>query len=197
MRTLRVQFVRRTPVLVYLVAALAVGLFLFAGVRLWGALNVYRRTQDIQAEMASLQARVSALNGKISLTQKPPPYQVGAVQAAREAKFPIEAVLASLESVSVAGVKVTSIVVTPVDASAQAELEYQSPDALAKYLQQLAQLQMPHEWRLLKVQSENPTVGPFAQSLSTPSPIAVPPPPIVTSTATLMWGDLSAPGPVK
>jgi hypothetical protein len=196
MKTLRVQFVRKPPAWGYVVGALAVGLCLLAGVRLWDALNLHWRTQYVRAETASLQAHVAALNGKISNAQRSPPYQVGAAQAVREAEFPVEAALVALEGVTVVGVKMTSVIVLPADGSAQAELEYQSPDALAKYLQQLAQLPMQHEWRLLKVQSESPASGQLGQSSHVLSP-AIAPSAMATSTATLIWGGLPAPTLVK
>ena len=195
MKVLHVQFVRRTPGWVYLACALSLGLVVLAGARFRDALDMLQRAQDVQAEIASLQDRVVALKKKVSLAQRAPPYQAGAAQAAREAQFPLEAALGALEGVSVPGVKVMSVIVLPADASAQVELEYQSPDALATYMQQLAQLQTNHEWRLLKVQSENPPAGPPAQnSPSLPSVIGQAG--LVTSTATLVWGDLAFRDPV-
>ncbi|WAC72443.1 hypothetical protein OU995_23275 [Roseateles sp. SL47] len=86
-------------------------------------------------------------------TQKPPAYARDALEAARVAGFPTQAVLRSLEATASDGIRITSIALQPAQGSAEVALEFSDYEMLLKYIEQLNEGEPQARWMLVRAQT--------------------------------------------
>jgi hypothetical protein len=155
MRALKVEFAapRRVPQGVwYAGAAVFLALGVQQGMDAWHlrqqARELDAKTQQLRAERERReQDRAAERAQRVA----PPPYAKDAAEIARIAAFPVEKVLARVESVQIVGVKVVSLNLDAVQGSARLELEFQDSAGLMKYLTAINAEEGP-KWALQQAQ---------------------------------------------
>ena len=156
MKRIEVDFVRRQPpgraawgVTVLLLAA-AVALLA------WGW-TLRADTAGVRAQMQEWNARADALvhqaSRRGSVTAQPPPaYAADAHAALRLQRMPVDAALASLESVATVGVLPVSVDISSADATVRVQVEFSTYEALLKYLEDLNAGEPTERWILATAQ---------------------------------------------
>ena len=156
MRTIQVEFLQRPSVRPALGYALAGSLMLLAFTELrlafdWrqSALVLERRVAD---HRIGSQPQAPSDPGPVG--QPEPAYARDAFVVLKTAEYDVSQVLAALEAVQVAGVKVLALEIASVERSAIVELELQQdPGALHEYLGQLnVGLEAGQRWQLRRTQ---------------------------------------------
>lgn len=156
MRALKVEFSVKRPVSAGLWAALILALVAFAVDQGWRAWVLQQRLHVLRAESAVLTQQIEQLaqarRDAAARAQAAPPYAQDAAAVAKIAGFPLDQVLASLESAQVLGVKVTELDVSAVDGMVRAELEFSDHPALLNYLEAINAGEPKPRWTLLQAQ---------------------------------------------
>lgn len=155
MRALKVEFAprRKLPVAAwYAMAVVLAALAAQQGVEAW---QLTQRQQALRAKVDQLRGesdRQEQLREEAKAKASMPlPYAQDAAAVAKLARFPIERLLATLESVQIVGVKVVSLNVEPAQGEVRMEVEYPDQGALLKYLAALNSTEGP-AWRLQQAQ---------------------------------------------
>lgn len=156
MRRIDADFVRRTPpgrawwgvVLLVLAAAL--------GLAAWGW-TVHEQAAGVRTQVQDWHARAEALVHQASLRNAgpplpPPAYAADAHAALRLQRVPIDAALASLESVGTVGVLPVSVDISSADATVRVQVEFSTYEALLKYLEDLNAGEPNERWILATAQ---------------------------------------------
>ncbi|WP_431045622.1 hypothetical protein [Roseateles sp. L2-2] len=159
MRPLKVDFApTRRPVValaiwVALCATATAGLG-FVAWQAWEArtTRVARTDADV-AEIARLRDMLRMRADKASADAVPPSYARDALTVARTAAFPMQAVLRSLETVAVDGVRVGGIELNAARGAAEVTLEFDDYKALLTYLELLNEGESVQRWTLVRAEA--------------------------------------------
>jgi hypothetical protein len=159
MRALKVDFApKRRPIAALAVwgavcAVAAVGL----GVGAWQAWEEraarVARTDSDEAEIARLRDTLRVRAEKAAADAVPPSYARDALTVARTAAFPMQAVLRSLETVAVDGVRVGGIELNATRGGADVTLEFDDYKALLAYLELLNEGETVQRWTLVRAEA--------------------------------------------
>lgn len=84
---------------------------------------------------------------------KPLPYAADALRVLRLREFPLNAVLTALETVSVAGIRILSVDISAIDATARVEVEFSDYQSLIRYLEELNIGEPTERWVLTSAQT--------------------------------------------
>jgi hypothetical protein len=171
MRALKVEFAARKPVpqWLWVVATLAFGaLALHQG---WQAWALQERVTALRGEADALateqvERSTQARRETAGRVRVEPAYARDAAAIAKIARFPLDRVLVSLESAQVQGVKVTSLELSAVEATARAELEFADHAALLNYLEAINAGEPQPRWALMRAQMAPSPGGPNVASIS-------------------------------
>ncbi|OWQ87005.1 hypothetical protein CDN99_20130 [Roseateles aquatilis] len=134
-------------------ALLTVGLGIGAW-RAWDRRQVSAAQAAADAEQITrLQATLRARADQAAAAAAPPSYARDALTVARTAVFPTQAVLRSLETVAVDGVRVTAIELNAVRGGADVSLEFDDYKALLAYLELLNEGESMQRWTLVRAEA--------------------------------------------
>jgi hypothetical protein len=156
MRRIEADFIRRKPpgrawwgaTMLVLLAAVALAA--------WGW-TVREDAAGVRAQMREWNARVDALAHQASRraerpNEPPPAYAADAQAALKLQRVPVDAALASLESVGTVGVLPVSVDISAADATVRVQVEFSSYEALLKYLEDLNAGEPNERWILATAQ---------------------------------------------
>ncbi|SEL65257.1 hypothetical protein SAMN05216359_11311 [Roseateles sp. YR242] len=101
--------------------------------------------------LATLESKLRDARAALA-SQGPPPYARDALEAARVARFPTQAVLRALESTAVDGIRLSSIALQPAQRSAEVGLEFSDYKTLLKFVEQLNEGEPQTPWVLVRAQ---------------------------------------------
>lgn len=154
MRPLRIDFAepRRRPTWLWYVVAVA--LLAIAGERGWSAWRLKEEVVTLDAQVQRQRVFRDETKRHAQLPATPAaaaPYIVDAAAIVKAAEFPIDTVLATLESVQVAGVRVTSLDVSTGEGITTVELECSDLAVLMRYVNRLNA--DGARWRLVQAQA--------------------------------------------
>lgn len=122
----------------------------------------WEQRQAFAEQAASSEQTLVTLDAKLrdaraaAATQGPPSYARDALEAARVARFPTQAVLRSMESTAVDGIRINSIALQPAQRSAEIGLEFSDYKTLLKYVEQLNEGEPTTPWVLVRAQESGP-----------------------------------------
>lgn len=158
MRPIAVDFAPRrmwTPRLI--VWAIACGLAttalsLKAGLAWEAQQAASRSVEESQSRLSALEKKLRDANNSVT-TQKAPAYARDAMETARVAGFPTQAVLRSLETTAEDGIRINSISLQPAQSMGEVALEFADYEALLRYIDQLNEGSPRALWTLVRAQS--------------------------------------------
>jgi len=116
----------------------------------------HKESLALKEEILAAKAKMQALRSLQAPSIIPLSYREGAKQALRISSFPLQSVMASLEGISVPGVKVISLEINLNQGFAKAEIESVSPQDLESYFTQLIAIDPILNWTVISIQD---TVG--------------------------------------
>lgn len=124
----------------------------------------WRSLQVAQASMAAMQREVEALDAvaasRASNTPSAAPaYAADAARMVAIAKFPLQAVLAALETVAVQGVNLVSVELDAEQGKARIEVEFATYANLLGYLEQLNAGEVTARWSLVQARAAGTSGG--------------------------------------
>ena len=171
MKPVGVQFVKKTPQILYWSLATTLALLAVATVQSWSIWKDSLTQQRAALRVTDQEQRFETLRQQDADFRRAKLYAADANDAARQADFPIELALSALEHVTVPGVKVVSLEVRPDLGTAMAEIEFQNQQALGIYLRSLSNLDVPHRWQLqsIRVESSPSDVASYSQTATQPA----------------------------
>jgi len=162
LRPIAADFAPRRTVPRWLWASACLVLLLVAAPQAWYGFRLAEQARAVQAQVQQAEAaRQLALRRRAADARSHESiaaYAQDAAAIARVASFDAAGVLAAVESARVAGIRVTSLEINAVDATARLELEVRDASDLLKYLDDInAAMDAPQRWRLVRSQSATPT----------------------------------------
>ena len=157
MKPLKVDFAPRHRVAAGWWLALSAALLALAisqSLQAWEAMQATRATRAQIAELsARLERQRQAQEAAIARARIVPPYAQDAAAFAKMAAFPLNRVLRSLETVQIAGVRITSIDIDAAEGTVRVEIEQSSGEALMRYLSDLNAGEEKSRWQLVQMRS--------------------------------------------
>jgi hypothetical protein len=163
MRALKVEFVARKPTRGWIWTGLSLALCVFAADQGWRARVLQQQVQALRAEAEVLAQKNDRARQASSVAAArsavEPAYAKDAAAVAKIAGFPLDRVLASLESAQVIGVKVSGLEVSAGEATARAELEFSDHPSLLNYLEAINAGEPKPRWVLQRAQIAHATSG--------------------------------------
>ncbi|MBB3193880.1 hypothetical protein [Roseateles terrae] len=158
MRPIAVDFAPRRvwtpPLIAWAIACglVTTGLSLKAGLA-WDARQAASRSvEESQARLSTLEKKLREASQSVT-TQKAPAYSRDALETARVAGFPSQAVLRSLEATAEDGIRINSVSLQPAQGIAEVALEFADYEALLRYIDQLNEGSPRALWSLVRAQS--------------------------------------------
>lgn len=157
MKSFNVNFAPRRQLPAWLWIGLTLAMLGFAAEQAWQAWSLTQQLRAAEHEAMVLsskleQARIDR-QAAVDKANIPPPYAKDAETIARMASFPLDQVLKSIESVRIEGVRVSALDVSTVEGAVKLDLEFNSNEALMRYLEELNAGEPQPRWRLLQAQT--------------------------------------------
>lgn len=188
MRPIQADFLERTPVRPALGYALAASLVLLALAELRLAIGWQQPVLDAERRVAQhrlIDDSRTPLTDFGSVAQPDPAYARDAAAVLQMAEYDVAQVLTTLETVQVAGVRVLALEIASSERSASVELEFQDPDTLHEYLEQLnAGLEAAQRWQLRRTQVQSANVAGTATIIASPALVGRPSAPVFATIPT-------------
>jgi hypothetical protein len=157
MKPLSVEFAPKRPLPAWVWVMASVLMLGVAAQQGWDAWRLTSKLHAAQVEHAGLKARLDhaarARREAEAALRAEPAYAKDLAAIAKMASFPLDRVLASVESAQVVGARLTSIEVSAVEGVATAELEFSDQQALGAYLDAVNAGESEPRWRLVQARA--------------------------------------------
>lgn len=156
MKALRADFAVRRPIGVWPWLALILAMSGFAAYQGWlgwvqmnriSALKIEQATLSQELDLAEQSQQQAGEKRKMT-----PPYAADAAAILKIASFPLNRVLASLESAQVLGVKITGLEALPLEGTVRVELEFTDHASLLSYIEAINAGEPTPHWVLVQAQ---------------------------------------------